>query len=282
MPLNGYAGHTPLRLSPIEMAERAKQVRRNIIRMNANAGQGHTGADLSETDILVSLYFRLLEVHGNYRDDPDRNRFIMSKGHGVGGLYCTLAEAGLIEEDLLLTYLQYDSALPGHPVRQKTPYVELNTGALGHGMPVATGLALSAKKSGSNFKVFVLTGDGELQEGSNWEAAMTSAQYQLDNLIVIIDRNTLQLADRTENIIGLDPLDDKWRAFGFDTHICDGNDIADFVNCVESLDMSIGKPHAIIAKTTKGKGVSFMEDRPEWHHRVPKGDEIEQALTELT
>lgn len=267
---------------PYEQIEKkAKQIRKRIITMNAHAGQGHTGADLSETDILASFFFRLLKISQNYLHDPNRDRFILSKGHGVGGFYCTLAEAGLIEASLLETYLQFDSRLPGHPVRQKIPYVELNTGALGHGLSVGVGLALSAKMSGRNFRVFVLTGDGELQEGSVWEAAMSAAHFKLDNLIVIVDRNTLQLADRTEKIMGLEPLAEKWQAFGFDVQPTNGNDVAQFIETIEGLDLHNGKPHVVLAKTIKGKGVSFIEDRASWHHKIPVGDEIVQAIEEL-
>ncbi|MDY0093046.1 MAG: transketolase [Candidatus Vecturithrix sp.] len=268
-------------LSYEQIEKKAKQIRKKIITMNARAGQGHTGADLSETDMLASLFFRLLQITEDYLQNPNRNRFILSKGHGVGGFYCTLAEAGLIDESLLETYLQFDSRLPGHPVRQKIPYVELNTGALGHGLSVGVGLALSAKMSGKQFRVFVLTGDGELQEGSVWEAAMSAAHFKLDNLIVIVDRNTLQLADRTEKIMGLEPLAEKWQAFGFDVQHTNGNKVAQFIEIIENLDFQNGKPHVVLAKTIKGKGVSFIEDRASWHHKIPVGDEIVHAIEEL-
>jgi len=249
--------------------------------MNARAGQGHTGADLSEADILAALFFRVLEIRRDRLDDPERDRFILSKGHGVGGLYCTLAEAGYLDPALLDTYLEFDSPLPGHPVRQKTPMIELNTGSLGHGLSVAVGLALSAKKSGRGFRVFVLTGDGELQEGSVWEAAMSASRFRLDNLIVIVDRNTLQLADRTERIMPLEPLAEKWRAFGFDVHCADGHDVANLVEVLENMDLGCGKPHVVIARTIKGKGISFIEDRAAWHHRVPNQKEAVKAIEEL-
>ena len=263
------------------ITERARSIRRRIIQMNAKAGQGHTGADLSEADILAVLFFRLLNVQPDRLDDPDRDRFILSKGHGVGGFYCTLAEAGYLDPALLHTYLKFDSRLPGHPVRQKIPIAELNTGSLGHGLSVAVGLALSAKKSGRRFRVFVLTGDGELQEGSVWEAAMSASHFHLDNLIVIVDRNTLQLADRTEKIMPLEPLEDKWRAFGFDIHGVDGNNVADLIEVLESLDLRSGKPHVVIARTVKGKGISFIEDRAAWHHKVPDPTEAMRAIEEL-
>ncbi len=271
----------PFDASVDEIKSRAKEIRKKIVWMNSHAGQGHTGADLSETDILAALFFRVLKYRRDAPQDPDRDRFVLSKGHGVGGLYCTLAEAGLLEESLLQTYLQFDSRLPGHPVRQQTPFIEINTGALGHGLSVGVGLALSAKMSGRGFRVFVLLGDGELQEGSNWEAAMSAAHFKLDNLVAIVDRNTLQLADRTEKIMALEPLDRKWESFGFDVKGADGNDPAAFIESVDSLDPACGKPHVIIAHTVKGKGVSFIEDRAAWHHKIPVGDQVREAIEEL-
>lgn len=271
----------PFNLSPDQIAEKAVRIRRKILRTNVLAGQGHTGSDLSEADILACLFFRIANIGIDNLTDPDRDRFILSKGHGVCGLYCTLAEAGYLSNEDLQTYLKFDSKLPGHPVRQKCPFVELNTGALGHGLSVGTGIALSAKMSNRNFRVFVLTGDGELQEGSNWEAAMSAAHFQLGNLVWIIDRNTLQLANRTEVIMSLEPLADKVQAFGFELHITDGNSPEEFIDTVESLDISNNKPKAIIAKTTKGKGVSFIENQPAWHHRIPDEQELAKAMEEL-
>lgn len=268
-------------LAPEQIEEKTKSIRKRILTMNSHAGQGHTGADLSETDILASLFFRILNLHKDHLGDPDRDRFILSKGHGVGGFYCTLAEAGLLDGSLLETYLQFDSRLPGHPVRQKNPFVEINTGGLGHGLSVGVGLAMSAKMNGKNFRVFVLTGDGELQEGSVWEAAMSAAHFQLDNLIVIVDRNTLQLADRTAKIMSLEPLADKWQAFGFDIHHTDGNNVAKFIETIEQLDLNNGQPHVVIAKTIKGRGVSFIEDQAGWHHKIPVGDQLAYAIEEL-
>lgn len=273
--------NNPFHLQPEEIAKKAKEIRKKIIRTNVGAGQGHTGSDLSEADILACLFFRILKMNPAKMDDPNRDRFILSKGHGVCGLYCTLAEAGYLPEAQLGTYLQFDSDLPGHPVRQKCPFVELNTGALGHGLSVGVGLALSGKMTSRDFRVFVLTGDGELQEGSNWEAAMSAAHFKLSNLVLIVDRNTLQLADRTSRIMELEPLADKFTAFGFDVHTTSGNDPAAFVDTVEKLDMQNSRPKAVIAKTIKGKGISYMEDRAAWHHRIPNGDEILRAIEEL-
>ncbi len=269
------------RLAPEEITRRAQSIRRRIIRMNAAAGQGHTGADLSETDILATLFFNVLDIDRDHIDDPQRDRFILSKGHGIGGFYCMLAEAGYLDEALLSTYLKFDSRLPGHPVRQKTPLIELNTGALGHGLSVGVGLALAGKMSGRRYRVFVLTGDGELQEGSVWEAAMSASRFALGRLIVIVDRNTLQLADRTEKIMPLEPLADKWRAFGFDVRECSGHDPAALIDTIAALDVAGSKPHVIIAHTVKGKGVSFIEDQAAWHHKIPVADQVERAIEEL-
>ena len=268
-------------LPPDQIVRRARRIRRRIIRMNANAGQGHTGADLSEADILATLFFHVLNIDPTRPDDPDRDRFILSKGHGVGGLYCTLAEAGYLDESLLETYLRFDSPLPGHPVRQKTPLIELNTGALGHGLSVGVGLALAGRMSGRTYRVFVLTGDGELQEGSVWEAAMSAARFRLANLIAIVDRNTLQLADRTERIMPLEPLAAKWEAFGFDVHEVNGHDPAALIATIARLDPAGEKPQVLIARTIKGKGVSFMEDQAAWHHKIPAGDQVARAIQEL-
>ncbi len=268
-------------LAPAEIAKRARSIRRRIIRMNAGAGQGHTGADLSETDILATLFFNVLNIAPDRLDDPERDRFILSKGHGIGGFYCMLAEAGYLDEALLATYLKFDSRLPGHPVRQKTPVIELNTGALGHGLSVGVGLALAGRMSGRSYRVFVLTGDGELQEGSVWEAAMSASRFELGRLVAIVDRNTLQLADRTEKIMPLEPLAAKWQAFGWDVHECGGHDPAALIATIAGLDLAGTKPHVVIARTTKGKGVSFIEDQASWHHRIPVGNQVEQAIEEL-
>ncbi|TKI05206.1 transketolase [Martelella alba] len=263
------------------LEQKARAVRRHIIRLNADSpAGGHTGADLSQADILTTLYFRILDVAPDRLDDTERDIYIQSKGHAVGCYYCVLAEAGFIPLDWLKTYQHGNSHLPGHPVRQKTPGVELNTGALGHGLPVAVGIALAAKKNRSKRRVFLITGDGELAEGSNWEAALAAAHYKLDNLVIINDKNNLQLAGYTRDIMNTDPLADKWNAFGMAVTECAGNDIASIVACLEGLKQD-GKPNVVIAHTLKGAGISFIQGRPEWHHRVPKKDEIDLALEEL-
>jgi transketolase len=242
---------------------------------------GHIGGDFSATDILVTLYFSVLNVDPSRPNDPERDRFILSKGHSAGALYTTLAHAGYFPLDELSTFAQPLSRLNGHPNRTKVPGVETNTGPLGHGLPVAVGCAIGAKMDGAAWRTYVLTGDGELQEGSNWEAALSASHYKLDNLTVIVDRNGLQQGDFTERTMHLDPLADKWRAFGFSVREVNGHDVGALLDTFEQLPFEWGRPNCIIAHTHKGQGVSFMRDRPAWHHRVPSADEYARALDEL-
>lgn len=271
----------PYTLDIDELEKRARAIRRKIIIMNSKSpAGGHTGADLSQVEILTALYFRIMNVAPDRINDPDRDIYIQSKGHAAGGLYAVLSEAGYFPDEWLESYQQNNSRLPGHPVQQKTPGVELNTGALGHGLPVAVGLAIAAKKDGNPKTIYVVTGDGELAEGSNWEAALVAAHQELDNLVIINDKNKLQLAGFTSDILRTDPLDAKWRAFGMNVTECDGNDLSSVVSTLEALERR-GKPNVIIANTTKGAGISFIAGKPEWHHRVPKGEEVDLALKEL-
>lgn len=260
--------------------ERANWIRRRSFRMVFEAGQGHPGGDFSATDILAALYFDTMRYDPSQPKAPWRDRFVMSKGHCTGALYSVLALAGFFPEDELSTYMQPLSKLNGHPNCNYVAGVETNTGPLGHGMPVAVGMAIAAKLDNSPSRVFVLTGDGEQQEGSIWEAAMTAGHRKLDNLTLIIDRNRLQQGARTEETVGLEPLGDKYRAFGWDVAEADGHDPA---SLLPLLDGSIArdKPLCIVANTIKGKGVSFMEDQAGWHHGVPNAEQFEQAMTEL-
>jgi len=246
------------------------------------AGMGHTGGDMSALDILTVLYFRVLDVDPGNPMDPSRDRFVMSKGHCSGALYTTLAHAGFFPKDELATYMKPMSRLNGHPDRTKVPGVETNTGPLGHGLPVALGMALGAKLRKQSWRTFVLTGDGELQEGSNWEAAMNAAQHGLDNLTLIVDRNRLQQGDAVANTVELDPLGDKFAAFGWAVREVDGHDFQALASLLGGTPAQAGKPTAVIAHTHKGRGVSFMEDQAGWHHRVPSDEELERAVHELT
>ena len=260
---------------------KAYEIRQRNLTMIYEAGGGHTGGDLSAADILAALYLNgVLNIDPKNPRAPDRDRFFMSKGHSSGLLYTTLAFAGFFPEEELATFMKPLSRLNGHPNVQ-VPGVEANTGALGHGLPMAVGTALASKMDGASWRTFVLTGDGELQEGSNWEAAMAAAQYQLDNLTLIVDRNRLQMVDRTERIIGLEPLADKWRSFGWSVQEIDGHDHAQIMQTLSAVPFEAGKPNCVIARTHKGQGVSFIKDRTGWHHRVPTEEELGAALEEL-
>jgi transketolase len=265
-----------------ELRSTANAIRRRNLEIIHAAGLGHTGGDLSAADILTALYFAVLEVDPAQPDAPDRDRYIQSKGHASGVLYTTLAAAGFIPDSLLDAYMAPGSPLNGHPDRKKVPGVETNTGPLGHGLPVAVGTAIAAKLDRSRRRTFVLCGDGELQEGSNWEAIMAAAHHGLDNLVLIVDRNRLQQGARTEDTNGLDPLDAKLAAFGWSVRAIDGNDIPSLLEVFDAVPFSADRPSAVIANTIKGRGVSFMEDRVEWHHKVPTADELERALRELS
>jgi len=266
----------------VALQKHAKHIRRRDLEMIHTAGLGHIGGDLSSTDILTTLYFGVLHIDPANPTDPQRDRFILSKGHGAGLLYTTLAEAGFIPHEQLSTFMKPLSKLNGHPDRNKVAGVETNTGPLGHGLPVAVGTALAAKLQNAAWRTFVLTGDGELQEGSMWEASMAAAHYNLDNLTMIVDRNGLQQGDTTERTMHLDPLDEKFRAFGWAVREVDGHDYEALLQLFAALPFESGKPSCIIAHTHKGQGVSFMRDRVEWHHKVPNRDELERALSELS
>ena len=271
------AGHTE-RVRLLE--EMAADVRRSVVSTIDQAGLGHIGGDLSVTDILVTLFAAVLDVDPTQPDRPDRDRFILSKGHCAGALYATLAQCGFFPRAALDTFMAPLSELNGHPNRTKVPGVETNTGPLGHGFPVGVGCALAARLRGLPYRTFVVLGDGELQEGSNWEAAMTAAHYDLDDLTAVVDRNRLQQGARTEDTKQLEPLADKWTSFGFEVRDVDGHDHAALLEAF--APSQTGKPVAVIADTIKGKGVSFMEDRVEWHHKVPSAEQVQAAIEELT
>jgi transketolase len=260
----------------------ANRIRFSAMTMTNHAGLGHTGGDLSSADILTTLYFgQVLRIDPSRPDWPQRDRFIMSKGHCSGAFYSALSFRGFFPEEMLGTFMDPLSNLNGHPDRNKLPGVEANTGPLGHGLPIGVGAALAARMRGESWRVFVLVGDGELQEGSNWEAAMTAQHYGLDNLIVIVDRNRIQQGDFTENISRMDALPDRWKAFGFATIELDGHDHSALLQRLHALPIERGKPSCIIAQTVKGKGVSFAENKPSWHHGVPTTEQLRAAAAEL-
>ena len=256
-------------------------VRMNALRMVHHAKLGHPGGDFSSADILVTLYLSVMKTDPQNPTWPDHDRFVMSKGHCSAALYATLVAAGMLEEAALKTYMDPLSLLNGHPDRNKVPGVEANTGPLGHGLPIATGCALAARMQRAAWRTFVLTGDGELQEGSNWEAALCAAQYKLDNLVLIVDRNRIQQGDFTERTINMNPLGEKWRAFGWHVIEVNGHSHRELLDALGTGPAIAGRPTCILANTIKGHGVSFMENDPAWHHGVPTDLQLAQALDEL-
>lgn len=253
-------------------------LRRRMLRLIHEAGAGHTGGGLSCIDILNLLYNRVLNVSPETAGARARDRYVQSKGHCVEALYAVMADRGYFPDADLETVCHYKSYYVGHPTR-KIRGMEMNTGALGHGLPICIGMALAARMDREAFRVFTLLGDGELAEGSNWEAAMAAAHYDLDNLVAILDHNTLQITGHTRDVMSNEPLDDKWRAFGWEVRSVNGHDYAELTAAL--TEPHPGKPLFVIANTVKGKGVSFMENVGKWHHGVPSDAELAQALSEL-
>ncbi|BFT69485.1 transketolase [Paenibacillus sp. P36] len=264
-----------------ELKAKAAEIRMELLRMIHRAKTGHTGGSLSNTDILTALYYRVMNVDPANSKWEERDRFVASKGHAVESLWCILGDLGFFPKEELKTFSQFGTRLIGHP-NNKVPGIEMNTGALGHGLPISVGMALAAKRDEKSYRVYCLMGDGEQAEGSNWEAAMAGAHYKLDNLVGIIDRNRLQISGTTEEVMGLEPLEDKWTAFGWNVVSIDGNDMVALVEALEGVPTVPGKPTLLMANTVKGKGVSFAENVAHWHHHVPNDVELEQALAELS
>lgn len=262
-----------------ELELKSIQLRRSLLRHIYHAGAGHTGGSLSCVDVLNVLYNRILRVSPETFGDPHRDRYVQSKGHSVEALYVVLAERGFFPETELEMLCHYQSPFVGHPTR-KVPGIEMNTGALGHGLSISVGMALAGKLDAALYRVFTLLGDGELAEGSNWEAAMAAAHYDLDQLTAIIDHNTLQITGRTRDVCSNEPLDEKFRAFGWAVRIVNGHSFAELTEAL-SQPAETGKPTCIIANTIKGRGVSFMEDAVKWHHGVPSEADFARALKEL-
>ncbi len=260
----------------------ANWIRISAMTMTHHAKLGHTGGDLSAADILATLYLgQILRLDPNQPRWLLRDRFVMSKGHCSGAFYSTLALRGFFPLADLKTFMDPLSMLNGHPDRNKLPGVEANTGPLGHGLPIAVGMGLAARMKNESWRVFVLVGDGELQEGSNWEAAMCAQHYNLDNLVVIVDRNRIQQGDFTQNTIRMEPLADRWTSFGFAVKEINGHDHSALLEAFASVPVEKGKPSCLIANTIKGKGVSFAENKPAWHHGVPTREQLRLAATEL-
>jgi transketolase len=264
----------------VELQKKAAEVRIRLMQLIHDAQAGHTGGSLSNTDILTVLYYHTMRHDPQNPKWENRDRFIASKGHSVESLWCILADVGYFPKEELATFSQFGTRLIGHP-NNKVPGIEMNTGALGHGLPISVGMALAAKRFDKDFRVFCLMGDGEQAEGSVWEAAMAGSHYKLDNLVGIIDRNGLQISGSTESVMGLDPLDKKWEAFGWNVVSIDGNDVDALMETFDAIPSVVDKPTLIIANTVKGKGVSFAENKIGWHHKVPTAEELAIAIEEL-
>lgn len=265
-------------MSDRELALKSFALRRRMLRLIHEAGAGHTGGGLSCIDILTVLYNRVLRITPETVASPSRDRYVQSKGHCVEALYAVMADRGYFPDSDLATVCHYRSPYVGHPTR-KIRGMEMNTGALGHGLPVCVGMAIAARLDAADYRVFTLLGDGELAEGSNWEAAMAAAHYQLGNLVAILDHNSLQITGHTREVMSNEPLDAKWRAFGWEVRVVDGHDHGQLIEVLSEPHPR--RPLLVIANTVKGKGVSFMENVGKWHHGVPSDAELARAIAEL-
>lgn len=263
------------------LQEKAKDVRIDIIRQIHSAGSGHPGGSLSAADIITYLYFAEMNIDPQDPHKAGRDRFVLSKGHAAPALYAALAEKGYFSKETLLTLRQAGSILQGHPDRKKVPGVDMSTGSLGQGISAAVGMALANKIDENGARVYSVLGDGELQEGMVWEAAMAAAHYGLSNLTIFVDHNGLQIDGRNEDVITVAPIAEKFESFGWDVQKIDGHDFEQIAAAVENAKAVSDKPQAIIAETIKGKGVSFMENEAGWHGKAPNDEQAEQAVTEL-
>ena len=268
-------------LTVVDLKKLAYRMRRQIIDMAVSAGGGHIAPALSAVEILISLYFRVLRINPEDPQWPERDRFILSKGHGCCALYAVLAERGFLHRDALKTFCQDGHAMGGHPEYGKIPGVETSTGSLGHGLSIAIGISLAAKNDGNTCRSFVLLGDGECNEGSVWEAAMAASQFQLDNLVAIIDYNKLLATGFIKDVMALEPFAMKWKAFGWEVREVNGHDINEVSRTLNEVPFAEKRPSVVIAHTVKGKGVSYMENNPVWHYRLPNKEELLQAYKEL-
>lgn len=259
----------------------ANNIRKSIIEEIYSAASGHPGGSLSAADILTVLYFYQMNIDPKDPKNENRDRFVLSKGHASPVLYATLAERGYFSKDELKSFRKLGSMLQGHPDMKGVPGVDMSTGSLGQGLSAANGMALASKIDSKGYRVYALLGDGEIEEGQIWEAAMTSSHYKLDNLCVIVDNNNLQIDGSVDNVMNVYPIDEKFKSFGFEVFTVDGNNIDELIAVFEKAKTVKGKPTAIVAKTVKGKGVSFMENQVGWHGKAPKEEEYNQAMDEL-
>ena len=260
----------------------AYELRENVIDMIVEGKAGHIGGDMSVMEILTEIYFEQMNIFPENQDDPDRDKFIMSKGHSVEAYYAVLARKGFFDiKEVIATFSKFGSMFIGHP-NNKLPGIEMNSGSLGHGLPVSVGMALAGKMDGRDYRVYTVMGDGELAEGSVWEGAMAAHQYGLDNLCAVVDRNRLQISGNTEDVMGHDDLHERFRAFGWHViDVADGNDIDQLRAAFEEAKTVKGKPTVLIANTVQGKGSSVMENKANWHHKVPNEEELAQIRKDL-
>ncbi len=264
-----------------ELILKSKKLRRDIVTMLYQAGSGHPGGSLSALDVLVVLYNKVMRIDPANYQDTERDRFVLSKGHACPALYAVLADRGFFSSEHLSTLRKLGSCLQGHPDMRKTPGVEMSTGSLGQGLSAANGMAIAARLDNSDRRVYIVLGDGESQEGQVWEAAMTSSHYRLDNLTAFLDFNELQIDGWCKDVKGIEPLAEKWKAFGWHVLEVDGHDHAALLEAVQKAHSVKNSPTIIIAYTVKGKGVSFMEGQADWHGKAPGKEEYEKALAEL-
>ena len=264
-----------------DLTEKTRELRVEVVKMVHRASSGHPGGSLSAAEIVAALYFHQLRLDPAHPDWPERDRFILSKGHAAPLLYAALAHRGFFPREELTTLRQLDSRLQGHPDRMRTPGVEMTAGALGHGLPIGVGLAMAARLNDAPYRTYVLLGDGEIQAGVIWEGAMAAAKFRLDQLTAILDYNDVQLDGPVHEIMPLEPVADKWRAFNWHVIRIDGHNIGQVLDGLDEAENVHGRPTIIIAHTTKGKGVSYMENRSAWHGRAPSDEEFRIALAEL-
>lgn len=265
----------------IQLKRTTLNVRKKIIRMIAAGKSGHVGGAMSSAEIVTSLYFKLMKIDPENPRWRERDRFVLSAGHKCLVLYAALAERGYFDESILDTYGELGSKLPGHPDMHKLPGIETNTGALGHGLSIAGGMALGLKMDGLDSKVYVLMGDGEIEEGSNWEAAAACSHYRLDNILAFIDRNFLQISGRTAEVMNYEPLSERWKSFGWSVREVDGHDISQIVTNALEVPFEMGKPSVILANTVKSKGLSFAEDKAGYHYWKVTPEEMQIAIQDL-
>ena len=267
--------------APTDLKSLARDMRVDIIRMIEAAGNGHPGGSLSVIDLLTVLYWKFLKHDPKKPDWADRDRLILSKGHACPALYAVMAKRGYFPHDELLTLRKLGSPLQGHPDRLRLPGIEFSTGSLGQGLSVGLGMAIAAKMDKKDWRTYVVLGDGELQEGQNWEAFMAAPKFRLDNLIAIVDHNNGQIDGPVDQVMNIEPLADKFRAFNWEVQMIDGHDLGAIEKAFSAAQKAGGKPHAIIAKTIKGKGVSFMENNIAWHGNAPKKEDADKAVKEI-